>query len=144
MLHAPADTKPVLVRLDLKVQTYDIDFARHVNNQVYVRWLEDLRMELLRAHYPLEQCINEDIAPVLAATHITYQRAITILDRPWAHMWVTSMSQASFLLEAEFFVDDRRCAHATQRGAFLNLATGRPIRVPAKLSALFKQEAGLA
>ena len=40
--------RPLLVTLPHNVQTYDIDFANHVNNQVYVRWLEDLRMELLR------------------------------------------------------------------------------------------------
>jgi len=143
MLEAPHGTRPVSVSMDIKVQTYDIDFARHVNNQVYIRWLEDLRMELLRHHYPIEQCIKEEIAPVLAATHIIYERAITIVDKPIAHMWVAKMSKASFLLEAEFLVEGRRCAHATQRGAFLHMSTGRPLRVPARLTSLFKLEAGL-
>lgn len=143
MFIAPHGSRPVLVELALKVQTYDIDFARHVNNAVYVRWLEDLRMELLRTYYPLERCIREDLSPVLAATHIVYERAITILDEPIARMWVCRMSTASFFLEAEFWVNDKRCAHATQRGAFLHLPTGRPVRVPAELTRLFKAEAGL-
>jgi len=47
MFTAAEGRKPLLVSLDIRVQTYDIDFAGHVNNQVYVRWLEDLRMEML-------------------------------------------------------------------------------------------------
>ena len=42
MLEAKLDTRPLLVTLPIRVQTYDIDFASHVNNQVYIRWLEDL------------------------------------------------------------------------------------------------------
>jgi len=51
MRDARSGKRPLLVPLPLKAQTYDIDFAFHVNNQVYVRWLEDLRMEVLRGYY---------------------------------------------------------------------------------------------
>jgi acyl-CoA thioesterase FadM len=36
-------TKPLSVELSLNVNTYDIDVAGHVNNIVYIRWLEDMR-----------------------------------------------------------------------------------------------------
>lgn len=36
----------------VKVATYDIDYANHVSNIVYFRWLEDLRLQLLEENFP--------------------------------------------------------------------------------------------
>lgn len=144
MLIAPAGTRPVLVTLPLKVQTYDIDFARHVNNGVYVRWLEDLRMELLRVYYPLEKLMAQGTAPILHATHITYKRSIGLFDQPVGRMWCTELGRATLRLEAEICVGDTLCAHATQRGILLQIGTTKPVRIPDELVSTFKQHAGLA
>ena len=45
MLRAIAGARPLLTEMGITVQPYDIDFAAHVNNVVYVRWIEDLRIE---------------------------------------------------------------------------------------------------
>jgi len=37
--------RPFLIEVPLPVRTYDIDFAGIVSNIVYIRWLEDLRLE---------------------------------------------------------------------------------------------------
>jgi acyl-CoA thioester hydrolase len=51
----PANQKqPFEVEINLPVRTYDIDFAGVVSNTVYVRWLEDLRLEMLAHHFPLD------------------------------------------------------------------------------------------
>jgi len=34
-------------KMTIRVATYDIDYANHVSNIVYFRWLEDLRLQLL-------------------------------------------------------------------------------------------------
>lgn len=137
MLDAKPGKKPLLVTLPLKVQTYDIDFAFHVNNQVYVRWLEDLRMEVLRAYYPLKRFMDDGIAPILTATQIAYKRPIGLYDEPVGFMWSTHLGRASIKLEAEIRVGNTVCAHAHQRGMFMTLATGKPSRTPKELVDLF-------
>ena len=57
--------KPLEVELYLPVRTYDIDFAGIVNNIVYVRWLEDLRLEMLSRFLPLEELLQNGIAPLI-------------------------------------------------------------------------------
>ena len=137
MLKAPEGKRPIVVTLPIKVQTYDIDFAGHVNNQVYVRWLEDLRMELLRRYYPLEKLTAAGVFPVLHSTHIVYKRSIGLFDAPTGVMWCTELGRATLRLEAEFVVEGAVCAHAVQRGILLKLGTTSPARVPEELIAEF-------
>ncbi len=51
--------KPFLFQLPIKVMTYDIDFAQIVHNAVYIRWLEDLRTELLVGTYSIEAMLAD-------------------------------------------------------------------------------------
>lgn len=44
-------TNLLFIEVPLFVNTYDIDVAGHVNNIVYVRWLEDMRNELFSQNY---------------------------------------------------------------------------------------------
>lgn len=137
MHKAPEGARPFLVTLPIRVQTYDIDFVGHVNNAVYIRWLEDLRMELLRQFLPLERLVETGIFPVLHATNITYKRSIGIFDAPTAHMWCTELGRATLRLEAEILVGGAVCAHAVQRGIFLKLGSTAPARVPEDLVKAF-------
>jgi acyl-CoA thioester hydrolase len=57
--------RPLEVELVLPVKTYDIDFAGIVSNIVYIRWLEDLRLEMLDAYLPLQKMLEDGIAPIL-------------------------------------------------------------------------------
>ncbi len=51
--------RPLEVELVLPVKTYDIDFAGIVSNIVYIRWLEDLRLEILDAYLPLQKMLED-------------------------------------------------------------------------------------
>lgn len=138
MREARPGKHPLLATLPLRVQTYDIDFAQHVNNQVYVRWLEDLRMELLRQYYPIKRFLDAGVAPILTATHITYKKPIGLYDEPVGQMWCTSLGRATLHLEARIEVGEALCAHATHRAVLLNLATHRANRLPQELVDAFE------
>ncbi|MCF6286121.1 MAG: acyl-CoA thioesterase [Candidatus Hydrogenedentes bacterium] len=133
MREAQPGKRPLLVTLRHNVQTYDIDFANHVNNQVYVRWLEDLRMELLRQYYPIKRFMDEGVAPILASTHITYKKGITLYDEPTGFMWCTKLGRATMNLECNIQIGETLCAHATHRVMLMNLESGRPSRTPQEL-----------
>ena len=53
--------RPLEIQLELPVRTYDIDFAGIVNNIVFVRWLEDLRLAILDAHLPIQQQMADNV-----------------------------------------------------------------------------------
>lgn len=133
MLHAAPGARPLLITVPIRVQTYDIDAAGHVNNGVYVRWLEDLRMEVLRQYYPLKAFTDAGLMPILANTNITYKRSILLHDEPVGSMWCIKLGRATLTLEAEICVDGNVCAHATQRGILLKIGTTKPARVPRDL-----------
>jgi YbgC/YbaW family acyl-CoA thioester hydrolase len=139
MLQAAEGARPLNVTVPIRVQTYDIDAAGHVNNGVYVRWLEDLRMEVLRQYYPLKAFTDAGLMPILANTNIAYKRSILLHDEPVGHMWCTKLGRATLTLEAEIVVEDQLCAHATQRGILLNIGTTKPARVPKELIAQFEK-----
>lgn len=128
MENAPPGTRPLLVTLQIPVQTYDIDFAGHVNNVVYVRWLEDLRLEMLRRYYPPDRVVADGVAGIVHSTNIVYKRSVEFLDHVTGYMWCPKLGRATMNLEAEICVDGAVCAHAVQRIINLRIGSTRPQR----------------
>jgi acyl-CoA thioester hydrolase len=130
-----AEPRHLLVELPIRVKTYDIDFVGHVNNIVYVRWLEDLRLQLLDTYFPLEGMRKDNTVPIIVNTHVDYHLGITLNDRDvLARMWVKKFGKATFYLDAEFTVKGAIRCTAWQRGAFVDARTLRPVRVPEGLA----------
>lgn len=118
------------VELQFKVQTYDIDFAGIVSNQVYIRWLEDLRLELLDTYAPLDQQLADGLVPVLLSTEISYKRALRLFDRPRGRIWMVHVSRVRWTLEATISNDGVVAATARHVCAFVDTGTLRPRAVP--------------
>jgi acyl-CoA thioester hydrolase len=130
---------PLFVEQKIRVKTYDIDFVGHVNNAVYVRWLEDLRLQLLDDYYPLEEMTANNVSPIIVNTSIHYKQGIVLSDKlVTAQMWGIKFERATFLIEARFVVDDQIRCTAEQRGTFVDTQKMRPIRVPEQLSRHFE------
>lgn len=130
--------RPLLVEKAFTVRTYDIDFAGHVSNIVYIRWLEDLRFLLLETHYPLQPQMEAGYAPVLARTNIQYRRAIRLFEPVIGRMWVQSVGAARVMLAAHILVGEEICADVLQEGVFADLDSGRPVRIPNELRHRFE------
>lgn len=124
---------PLFVEKDFEVKTYDIDFAGHVSNIVYIRWLEDLRFLLLREHLPLKPQMEAGYAPILVRTNIQYKRAIRLFEPVVGRMWIRSVGAARIMIAAQILVNEELCADVAQEGVFAELESGRPLRVPADL-----------
>jgi acyl-CoA thioester hydrolase len=136
----PPAGKP-FVELAFPPRTYDIDFAGVVNNIVYIRWLEDLRLALMAPIYPVDRALREDAAPILLSTGIEYDKPATIQDATLVgRMWVPRMERIKWHVAAEFAVGDRVHARATQVGLFIKLSTRKPIAPPKQLRAHYAPE----
>ena len=130
---------PLQVTLNLQVKTYDIDFAGIVSNIVYLRWLEDLRLEILETYLPLKQLMAQGYCPIIASTEIKYKKALRMFDRPVAKMWVSELGRSRCTLQAEICLNKQIVTTATQTGFFINLQTMRPMPIPQELKTIYQQ-----
>ena len=125
--------RPLETELVFPVRTYDIDFAGIVSNIVYIRWLGDLRLQMLEGHYPLEPVLARGEGPVLARTEIEYLLPVRFGSSVRGVMWAAGHGRARFDLEAEFTVNDRAVAHASQRGYFVHYGRMEVLPLPEEL-----------
>ncbi|MBY0358760.1 MAG: acyl-CoA thioesterase [Candidatus Obscuribacterales bacterium] len=116
---------------DIFVSTHDIDFAGHVSNIVYLRWLEDMRLKMLDKYCPLQGFMADGISPILTSTEIKYKKSIRLFEKPKAKIWVSSLSKATFTIEAEIHVAGEQTTWAKFTGIFVDVNAMRPIRIPA-------------
>lgn len=138
-MNAIPQNLPFEVEIHLPVRTYDIDFAGVVNNIVYVRWLEDLRLEMLARHFPLDEQLKNGIAPVIVQTKIDYKQPIKISDFPSGKMWIKTMESLRWTVNAEIVVNDKVAALGEQVGIFIDLQTNKPIRMPESLKQKYRE-----
>jgi acyl-CoA thioester hydrolase len=122
--------KALYVEVTFDVKTYDIDFASMVNNIVYIRWLEDLRLKLLETYAPLKGQLDQGHGPILTKTTIEYKKHVTIFDKPVGRMWLSELGSAHWVVQAEFLVDGSVVCTAEQRGAYIDFSKARPIPIP--------------
>jgi acyl-CoA thioester hydrolase len=127
------------VEIRLPVRTYDIDFAGIVNNIVYVRWLEDLRLEMLARHFPLDEQLKNGIAPVIVQTKIDYKQSIKISDAPIGRMWMKTMEPLRWTVNASIVANGKVAALGEQVGIFVDLQNNKPIRMPERLKQKYQE-----
>ena len=132
------DQKPLHVELAFQPKTYDIDFAGHVSNIVYIRWLEDLRMLVLEKYLPLNILMERGIAPVVMRTTIDYKRPVKLFDSVTGTMWASEMGNVKGILSAEFIVHGTIVATAEQTGLFVKMESGRPVAFPEEFKRQFE------
>jgi acyl-CoA thioester hydrolase len=130
--------RPFEIELSFQVKSYDVDYVGYVHNAVYIRWLEDLRLAMLAAHYPLEQCVNEGISPIILRTTIEYKKPLRLFDRFTGKVWVSKLEGIRWTVNHEMTHNGIVVAMAEQFGIFISLSTRRPVPIPDGLVQKFK------
>jgi acyl-CoA thioester hydrolase len=126
-------------KLEFAIRPYDVDVAGIVSNIVYVRWLEDLRMEMLARVFAPGEIDRRGLVPVVVRTEIDYRSSLRFHDACTGTMRLEEVGRTSVRLRARF-ADGRgtTAAAALQVGVFLNVETHRPVPVPEEIRALAK------
>lgn len=124
----------------IDVKPYDIDAAGHVNNTVYVRWLEDLRIRLFENFLPINELLNQNKHLVVTSTAINYKKQISLNDNTVASMQLIRFDRVIWVLHAEFIVNDSLAAFAEQKCVVVNLLTNKIQKPPAGLAEKLKYE----
>ena len=115
-----------------KIYTYHIDIVGHVNNIIYIQWMENGRMKLLEAmELPITELTEgEGIVPILTDTTIKYRKPFFIHNIVKIETWVSKLDNASAILEFRFYNEkEELCATGWQKGLFINRKTMKPVRL---------------
>jgi acyl-CoA thioester hydrolase len=121
----------------ITAQPADIDELGHVNNAVWVRWIQDMATDHWRAVARPEHV--DAYVWVVVRHEIVYLRALGPGKSVAGRTWVAEAPKgARFDRHVEFIGDDGKArVRARTTWAILDKATGRPLRVPAEVAAPF-------
>ena len=127
--------------LPLSVVPGDIDELGHVNNVVYLRWVQDVAI----AHWTAAStgAQRAEVAWVAIRHEIDYKHAALPGDAIVARTWVGTADANRFERHTEILraVDQKLLARARTLWVPINRATGRPTRVNDDVRARFSRPA---
>ncbi len=123
--------------LAIVVRPEDIDELGHVNNVVYLSWVQDVAI----AHWAfLTTPAHRDRVVWVALRHeIDYKAAAMLDDNIVAKTWTGRASGVRFARHTEIIrvTDGKRLATATTLWCPIDRASGRPTRLPTEIAAFF-------
>jgi acyl-CoA thioester hydrolase len=125
----PNVTSTERFEIPIEVEEKDIDELGHVNNVVYLRWVQEAAVAHWRSGTTREE--QDEIAWVVIRHEIDYKRAARMGDAIIARTWVGSSSDLSFerLTEILRANDQSLLARARTLWCPINTKSGRPLRV---------------
>jgi acyl-CoA thioester hydrolase len=93
--------------LDIRVLPSDIDELGHVNNVVYLRWVQDVAVAHWRAAATAQQ--QADVLWVVVRHEIDYKHPALLADALIARTWVGAATRSTFERHTEILrAGDRR------------------------------------
>jgi len=122
------------------IYTYHIDFVGHVNNIIYVQWLENARVKLIEAMGLNIQMLSEkdDILPIITETKIQYKKPFFLNDTVLVEVWVSEVFNVSANFSFRLLNGKNEvCSTAQQKVLFIDRESQRPSRKIAKYSEHF-------
>ena len=127
----------IVFEMTFPVLPGDIDEQNHVNNAVYLRWVQDVAT----AHWQAiaSSVAHEAIGWVVVRHEIDYKTPATLGDEIVLRTWVGKASRLTFERFTEIRRKSDRQLLSTARTLWcpINTQTGRPIRVSAEVRAQF-------
>ncbi len=96
----------------------DLDLLGHVNNVVYVDYLQEARVDMLRTHGPAARTGDLAEGVVVARHEVSYLAPLTFGFEPVTiESWVTSIRAATFTVAYEIFHERDGVRHVYARAA---------------------------
>ena len=123
--------------LNIPIVQDDIDELGHVNNVVYLRWVQ----EVATAHWrsATTQAQKDEVTWVVIRHEIDYKHPAKMGDEIVARTWVGAATELTFERHTEFLRarDKRLLASARTLWCPISIQTGRPVRVGPEIRARF-------
>ena len=115
----------------------DIDQQNHVNNTVYLRWVQEVATAHWRAVATADA--RENIGWVVLRHEIDYKTPACLGDEVVLRTWVGKSTRLTFerFTEIRRSGDDQLLSNARTLWCPINAQTARPVRVPAEVREQF-------
>jgi acyl-CoA thioester hydrolase len=124
-------------RCTIEVRGYEIDSFGHVNNSVYLNYMEHARWKMLNEEgITLHQITQEKQWPVIQSIEIQYLKPSFSGDSLDITTRITEASRVRFQLEQVIHRGDSAIAKALVNSVVINEA-GRPIELPSHYKRLW-------
>lgn len=136
---APAPP-PGVFKLRRWVEWRDIDGAQHVNNANYLAYLEECGVQVARAYgWPMARMMEAGFGIVARRYRIEYRQPAVQGDELELATWISDVKRATVVRHytVKKAGDGALLARAHALWVCVDLATGRPIRIPAGFLADF-------
>jgi acyl-CoA thioester hydrolase len=118
-------------RCSLSVRSYEIDAYGHVNNAVYLNYLEWARGEYLRAiGFDYQGAIDAGYGLWVVRVEIDYRVPARLHDVLEIRTWPSELKSTHGTMSQEIWRDEALCAKAAVKWAFVDRTAGRPARIP--------------
>ncbi len=117
-----------LTEITFIIKPYDIDAAGHVNNAVYINWLEDLRVKLFNKMISLESLTKRNIFLVVASTSIRYKAPLFLYHKPKGILKIDNYSKGIWYLSGRIVLEDRVIAEAEQKCVLIDRKNNKMLR----------------
>ena len=117
-----------------------IDSAQHVNNAMYLVFIEECGMQVIAAHkWPVQRMLAEGFAILIRRHQIQYAAPALLDDELTVSTWVSSVKRSTAIRHYEICraADNQRIATIHSLGVWVDLKSGKPIRIPNQLLADF-------
>lgn len=130
----------------VRVRTYELDSFGHVNNSVYLNYMEEARSEYLKTlDLDFNDLIPQGVHLVIVESHVRYISPSRYGDEIEIAGGFRDVTPVSLYIDYTMTeaVTRRPIATGWTRGAFVNAQTGRPTRAPKIFQEAFARAAAL-
>tara|TARA_B100000405_G_C16495037_1_gene341560 strand:- start:103 stop:543 length:441 start_codon:yes stop_codon:yes gene_type:complete len=84
------------ISIEISVQWGDMDALKHVNNTVFLTWMETARMAYFEECGMMDTFESEKIGPILAAIKADFLAPVVYPDTVVVHTTISKMGRSSF------------------------------------------------
>jgi len=124
----------------LPVNWNDLDPVQHVNNAVYLNYIEECGMQVIAAHgWPISRMLAEGFAIFIRQHQIQYRQPAFLDDELVISTWVSNVrrSTATRHYVIHRSSDGTQLATVHSLGVWVDIETGKPIRIPQEFISAF-------
>lgn len=124
---------PGVYTMRRRVEWHDVDTAQHVNNANYLAYLEECSIRVSAAFgWPMARMKAEGFGVVTRTYHLEYKQPAVLDDELIITTWVSNVkrSTATRHYTITCAADGALLVRANVQWVWVDLATGRPLRIP--------------
>lgn len=127
---------PGKFEINLRVKWQDLDAVQHVNNAVYLNYIEECGMQVIAEHgWPITRMLSTGNAILVRRHNIQYRHPAILNDELSISTWASNLRRSTairhYLITRKS--DHVKIATVHSLGVYVNLSSGRPQRFPDSL-----------